>query len=1022
MIAAAGFVVAGLLWAESAGPREQPMVPGMLLQCADDGYEEDDTMGSARSILFGSAQNHLHCDEDWVWYPATPGATYQIETSNLVGGADTVLELYLSGAGLVASDNDGGAGLASLIIWSNATDYFNWVRITENNGDYQNGEGYTIVVDCIAGCACTDDAYEEDDSMASAVLITIGSTGHQTHLHCDEDWVEFQSVPGATYYIETYNLIGGADTVIELYNSGSLLASDDNGGSGLGSLITWTNPSDYFNWVRIKEYNDDYQDGEGYTILVDCTAGCGCVDDGYEEDDTQGAAGYVLVDGPAQSHLHCDEDWLYYWANPGASYQIETSNLTGGADTVLGLYDSGGTLIISDNDGGSGLASLINWTNSAHPYLAVRITELNGDYQNGEGYDVQVNCTANCGCHDDQWEHDDWIGAAKPITVDGAAQSHRHCDEDWVTFVPSLGATYRIETSNLTGGADTVLGLYDSTLLVSDDNSGAGLASLLVWTADIDYSVTVRVTEYNDDYQPGEGYDIEVDCLADCPCDDDYYEEDDSASAATLLILGSVQAHQHCDEDWAEFAATPGATYRIETSNLGGGADTVLELHGSSGLLTYDDDGGGGLASLITWTGSEPWYWVRVTEHADDYQDGESYYLRASCVADCPCTDDFYEEDDLISAATEIFPNAGSAQVHKHCDEDWVFFQAVTGATYRIETSNLIGGADTVLELHGSGGLVANDDDGGAGLASLISWTASEPLYSVRVTEHADDYQEGEGYDLSVDCVADCPCSDDAFEDDDFASAATEIFPDAGSAQVHSHCDEDWVFFQAATGATYRIETSNLTGGADTVLELYGSGGLATSDNDGGDGLASLITWTASEPLYTVRVTEHADDYQDGEGYSLSVDCVADCPCTDDGYEEDDSAVVASRIEVGGGARTLLHCDEDWLKFAATSGATYRIETSNLVGGADTVLELYTAVGMVAADDNSGAGLASLLLWTATESSWHEIRVREYADDYQEGEGYDIEVTCILDCPSPDIFSDGFESGDVSAWSSAIQG
>ena len=126
------------------------------------------------------------------------------------------------------------------------------------------------------------------------------------------------------------------------------------------------------------------------------------------------------------------------------------------------------------------------------------------------------------------------------------------------------------------------------------------------------------------------------------------------------------------------------------------------------------------------------------------------------------CVDDGFETsgsggtDDSCFGA---FINLASPQSHLHCDEDWVYFSGVAGATYRIETSNLIGGSDTTLALHqGCGPQLAFDDDSGPEpLASRIDWTAGvNGLYDVRIRQFNDDYQSGEGYDVTVTCIANC--------------------------------------------------------------------------------------------------------------------------------------------------------------------------------------------------------------------------------------------------------------------------
>ncbi|HJX38961.1 MAG TPA: hypothetical protein VJ714_10185, partial [Anaerolineae bacterium] len=64
--------------------------------------------------------------------------------------------------------------------------------------------------------------------------------------------------------------------------------------------------------------------------------------------------------GVSQSHnLHVpgDQDWLYFETEPGQSYQIGTSNLGREIDTVVTLYDSEGSQLASDDDGGEDFRS-----------------------------------------------------------------------------------------------------------------------------------------------------------------------------------------------------------------------------------------------------------------------------------------------------------------------------------------------------------------------------------------------------------------------------------------------------------------------------------------------------------------------------------------------------------------------------------------------------------------------------------------------------------------------------------------
>ncbi|MBI5046845.1 S8 family serine peptidase, partial [Candidatus Micrarchaeota archaeon] len=76
----------------------------------------------------------------------------------------------------------------------------------------------------------------------------------------------------------------------------------------------------------------------------------------------------------------------------------------------------------------------------------------------------------------------------------------------------------------------------------------------------------------------------------------DAYEPDGSASNATVIpVNGTIQFHTiapAADIDWYVFNATVGSKYLIRTSNLSGGADTVLSVYknDSTTLIGYSDD------------------------------------------------------------------------------------------------------------------------------------------------------------------------------------------------------------------------------------------------------------------------------------------------------------------------------------------------------------------------------------------------------------------------------------------------
>ena len=85
-------------------------------ESCEDSFENDDSSNQANNINDGDQQTHSICpsgDEDWVKFTLAAESAVQIETSGPSG--DTVMWLYDSGINQLEFNDDGGAGLFSLI-------------------------------------------------------------------------------------------------------------------------------------------------------------------------------------------------------------------------------------------------------------------------------------------------------------------------------------------------------------------------------------------------------------------------------------------------------------------------------------------------------------------------------------------------------------------------------------------------------------------------------------------------------------------------------------------------------------------------------------------------------------------------------------------------------------------------------------------------------------------------------------------------------------------------------------------
>jgi len=241
------------------------------------------------------------------------------------------------------------------------------------------------------------DSYEPDDSIAQARPITTDGTpqAHSLHVRGDRDYVSFVAEAGVGYGIETLNLGSDIDTIIYLYDSDeNELAHDDDGAEErFASRVLWVAPSSGTYYVMIRDLGEDSA-GPDATYDIRLVAGVVIETDQYEPDDTSAQAKPMDTDGTRHAHTFhtsTDVDYVYFTAQQGVEYTIETGNLQGGCDTIICLYDEDGEELDYDDDGGEGYASRIVWSAPSSDTYYVKIEEFGATAGPDVSYEIWVS-------------------------------------------------------------------------------------------------------------------------------------------------------------------------------------------------------------------------------------------------------------------------------------------------------------------------------------------------------------------------------------------------------------------------------------------------------------------------------------------------------------------------------------------------------------------------------------------------------------------------------------------------------
>ena len=821
-------------------------------------------------------------------------------TAATTGSADTVGTLYDSTGNELATDNDGGTGTNFDLSHGITAAGTYYVRVT---GSGTSTGMYRLNVTFIP-----DDHGDDRDS---ATLVTSGMPfiGNIDPV-ADEDYFSIAVSGVGTLRAAT---TGSTDTVGTLYDStGNELATDNDGGTGTNFdlshritaagtyyiRVTGSGTGTGMYRLRVAFALDHHgNDRDSATLVTSGTAITGDINPGTDQD---------------------------YFSIAVSGIGTLRATTTGSTDTVGTLYDSTGTQLATDNDGGTGTNFDLSHRITAAGTYYIRVTSsgtstgmyrLSAQFIPDNHGNTQATATLVMS------------GTSVTGNIDPST------DEDYFSIAVSGAGTIRATT---TGSADTVGTLYDITgnELATDDDSGTGT------NFDLSYSVTAAGTYYIRVTSSGTStgmYRLSAQFIPD--------NHGNTQATATLVTSGTAvtgNIDPITDEDYFSIVVSGAGTITAATT---GSADTVGTLYDITGNeLATDDDSGTGmnfdLSHNITAAGT---YYIRVTGSGTNTG---MYSLTATFIPD-------NHGNTRATATPVISGTAVAGNINPSTDEDY-FSIVVSGAGTL--TASTTGSTDTVGTLYDSTGTqLATDDDSGTGTNFDLSHniTASGTYY-VRV--------EGTNtgmYSLTVTFTADN-------HGDTRASATPVTSGTAVAGNINPGSDQDYFSIVVSGAGTL---TASTTGSTDTVGTLYDSTGtqLAT-DDDSGIGTNFMISHTITAVgTYYVRVT--------GEGSNTGMYSLAVTFAMDSGDDHGDTRAMATSVTSGTAVAGNIDpgSDEDYFSIAVSRAGTL---TASTTGTTDTIGHLYGSTGtQLATNDNGGTGNNFDISYDVTAASTYYVRV-----------------------------------------------
>lgn len=532
-------------------------------------------------------------DRDFFEITLTPGS-YVFDLQGATSGqgtlTDPLISLYTATGTFITSDDDSGIGLESqleYVISDGGTYYLSASAFGSATGTY------TLTVtggDDLGG--------DIPDNASTSAAIAIGtSQSSEIDFGADADWFRVDLVGGSTY---VFDLVGNtlSDPYLTLYDEdGQLVTVDDDGGEGLNSSLQFVSAESGSYFLEASAFSSS--DTGSYTLTASLESSSN--DDFAGDLSTSGAIS--AANGAISGTLEVDGDTDWFRADLAANTAY-TFGLTGGtatgqlSDPLLRLYDSTGTQIAVNDDGGEGLNSELTYTTSGAQTV----------YLSAEGYanlrSGSYTLTSSADSTGGDVAGDTSTGQTLNVGQTIFGLIDQPGDTDWYAVNVQPGATYQFDLVPGSGANainDPYLALFNSAgqFLSSNDDGGLGLNSSLVFEASSSGRVYISAETFSLTSDQGT-YELSLSATGvisgDIP--------GDPSTPAILPFAGTVTGVLDApgDTDWYEIFFFEGETIQIDLVGSGTNplADPLVELYDASGqFLASNDDGGAGLNSQL---------------------------------------------------------------------------------------------------------------------------------------------------------------------------------------------------------------------------------------------------------------------------------------------------------------------------------------------------------------------------------------------------------------------------------------
>lgn len=898
-------------------------------------------------------------DVDWVYFYANSSDSIIVNAS---GTCKINITLFDRDTATILQSSIKSDSVARVKYRISSTGYY-FARISAQNSSSTGSYKLTYLTSS-NGLIDVDDAYENDDTKATAKILSINnSIQNRTLPISDTDWVRMPVQIGKQYSVTSSNsYVYG----IMYTKTGIIL-------SGPSSILT-LNSSDN-DTVFVKFYSTSYS-SISYILTLTTLLQPTMIDE-YELDNTKELARTKclatdsFIQARTLSYLNNvpDSDWVAFPAISGKRYTFKiTISPTGSSYAYYYVFTKTSSSYQTSYSTSSSGSLSYTATESDTLFLLVKLSG-----SSPIAYTLSVQGALN----NDSYEPDSTRSLARVLSSSVQSRILIPKDTDWVMYTAPAGDSFVVYTA---GQTDTKLSLFTSSgstpISVNDNLSLSDKNALVSWKAALGGTYYICVSG-STSLSAGP-YELRFASTSlGTIVAPDSFEADNSKSSARLVkdTILTNQTHSLTlgDTDWIAFPVIAGARYTYRATNNVSSTYLYMYLYSSKDSLisSYTST----YSPSITYTAAKTdTVYLRISAASSV---AVSQYL-LSMTRIPPPSPDAYEDDNSKAKAQIIKDSTLLNQPHTltENDIDWIALPVVAGGTYTVSASNSTGNYIDMYVYTSKDSLIG----------SRISYSAPTYSYSALKTDTIYYRFTASSAPVSTYYLSmskSLPPGPDAFEVDN-SKATARFLSSSISSEIHSLPinDTDCVTFKAVIGGQYTLTISNSTSYSMNAYLYNSKDSLLYSRLSYTN---PTVTYTAinNDTLYCKFTTTGSSVSR----YTLSFSFTT--PLEYDKYEFDNTRALAKLISLDSiQSRTLTYSDTDWVKIGIDSGYTYTISSPATFYH---YLYIYNSLSTSYITSNYGSSPSCSMVSTAKDTM--SIMVRYYSASTSYTGPYTLSVT-----------------------------